>query len=619
VQLPAPPPSLHVFIRLATVVLIVAVLHFGREVLMPVTFAVLLVFLLAPLVLRLTRWGLPKGAAIIASVTLAFCVLGAIGWLITDQAFRLGQELPNYEHNLRRKIATLRQPQTPPALAELARMVEELGREIAAPAAPDAAPPAGVPAEPKPVPVEVRAASHSPLVAARDFIMPILPPLATAGVVIVFVVAMLFRREDLRDRFIQLVSAGQLNLATQAVDEAADRVSRYLRMQLVVNLAYGIPVGLGLWLIGVPNALLWGLLAILLRFIPYVGPWIAAAFPVLVTLAVDPGWTKVAMVLGLFVVMELLINNVVEVLLYGASTGISGVALLVAAVFWTWLWGIGGLVLSTPLTVCLLVLGKHVPALRSLDLILAREPALPPPAQFYQRMLSMESEDMLDLAAKFTAEHPPAKFYDEVFLPALILSEEDRHRGALAAERQAFIFQSSRELIEELERREEITAAKAAKSAAQPPAPARLPAAPVIVGVPARDAADEIAALMLGHLLRRRGLPVALFSLGSDLENADACITRHGIRAVFISGLPPSALIGTRQMGRRLRARHPGVTLLIGIWSREGNLAELHDRLALPGPAEVVTTLAAAVDHLERLAGDPQPARADATPLPAPA
>ncbi len=598
----------------ATVVMVVAILYFAREVLMPIAFAVLLVFLLAPSVVRLTRWGLPKAVAIIVTVSLAFAVIGAIGWLVSDQAIRVGKELPRYEQNLRDKIAKLRDPGTPTPLADLATMVGNLGKQITAPPAEDAAKPADPAAEPKPVPVEVRTTNYSPLTVARDVIAPILPPLATAGIIIVFVVAMLFQREDLRDRFIKLVSAGHINLATEAADEASDRVSRYLWMQLVVNVTYGIPIGVGLYFIGVPNALLWGVLAALLRFIPYIGPWIAAAFPVLLTVAIDPGWTKLMYVLALFLVMELVSNNIIEVILYGASTGISGIAILVAAVFWTWLWGIGGLVLSTPLTVCLLVMGKHVPGLRGLGMMLGSEPALEPSAQLYQRMLSMESDDMVDLASKHVAEHSLEEFYESVFIPALLLSEDDRHRGDLAESRQAFIFQASRDLVEELERREETAGAKEDKAAGtEPPAP-DLPAVPLVVGIPARDTADEIVALMLGHLLRRRRRPVAIFSFGSDSENAVACIERYKIKVAFISALPPSALVAARLMSRRIKARYPNLALVVGIWSPRANVVELRERLALAAPAEVVTTLAAALAQIEKqLPADTAPARSSAT------
>lgn len=596
-QRPLPIEPYAWFFRLATFVLIVAMLRLGQDVLMPITFAVLLVFLLAPTVVRLTRWGLPKALAIIVAVGLAFSVIGAIGWLVADQAIRLGKELPNYEQNLHEKIALLKKPQTPGPLSELGRMFDKLGKELAAPVPNAPAPASGTPAEPKPVPVEVTSTHQSPLAIAREVLSPVLSPLATAGIVVVFVVAMLFQREDLRDRFIQLVSAGRINVATQAVDDASGRVSRFLWMQLVVNATYGLPVGLALYFIGVPNAVLWGVMAMVLRFIPYIGPWIAAAFPIALTLVIDPGWTKFYYTVGLFVVMELVSNNIIEVVLYGASTGISNIAMLVSAVFWTWLWGIGGLVLATPLTVCVLVLGKYVPGLRGFSVLLGSEPVLEPPAQFYQRMLSMESEDMLDLANKYIEEHSLEDFYEDVFVPALIMAEEDRHSGALAEPRQSFIFQAGRDLIEELERLDEKRKSSTEKGA-DVIAATLLPSPPQVIGLPARDSADELVALMLAHLLRLRQISVAVFGLEGDFSAASTCVKRYGVKLAFISALPPSALVGARQMCRRTRALDPQLQTIVGVWTKLAARGEIKERLAMTQPTEVVTTLAEAVNEL---------------------
>jgi len=382
---------------------------------------------------------------------------------------------------------------------------------------------------------------------------------------------------------IKVISAGGLNVATQAVDDAAQRVSRYLAMQLVVNATYGIPIGLGLHFIGIPNALLWGLLATLLRFIPFLGPWIAAFFPVVLAIAVDPGSTKLLYTMGIFLVMEVVCNNVVEVWLYGVSTGISNLALMVAAVFWTWLWGPAGLFLSTPLTVCLVVVGKYVPGLKFLSVLLGSDPVLEPPAQFYQRMLSMDSEAMLELAEKFVEARSLADFYDEVFVPALILAEADRHNGALAEVRQKFIFQASRELIEELERRgegERVGEPDDRKPVAgQAPALPAAPAAPRVLGVPAHDDADEIVALMLRHLLRVRGIATEVSPITAQLEDSRAFIERHGIAATFISALPPAAMAAARQMGRRVRELCPRVRTVVGVWSREAVASEIAERL----------------------------------------
>jgi predicted PurR-regulated permease PerM len=593
------------FLRVATFVLVVAVLRLAEDVLLPVAFAILLAFLLSPLVVRLMRWGLPRAAAIVMTVTVAFSVIGGIGWIVAAQVISLVRELPNYEENIRHKIVTITSPRTPTVMSRMAGMVENLRREIKS-AAPDkpVSPPS--PNEVKPLPVEVKPTEATPWEIAQELVRPVLKPLGMAGIVLVFVVAMLFQREDLRDRFIKLVSAGKLNVATQAVDDAAGRVSRYLGMQLIVNALYGVPVGVALFFIGVPNALLWGLLATLLRFIPFVGPWIAAAFPVALSLAVDPGWTMLFYTLAVFVVMELISNNIIEVVLYGASTGISNLALLVAAVFWTWLWGPAGLVLSTPLTVCVLVLGNYVPGMSFFSMLLGTDPVLEPSAQFYQRMLSMESEDMLDLATKYISDHSLEEFYDDVFVPALLLCEEDRHSGALPEARQRFIFEAGRELVEELERLDEISRLQMlGTDVAENSEPASMPTLPVALGIPARDAADELIAHMLRHLLRRRGIPAAVSPLAAPLHEAFKAADRTEVKLAIISALPPSAVGAARQTCRRLKQYSPGTAVLVGVWRHPSTLDELNQRLQGAKPDEVVTTLKTALEQTEALLGLP--------------
>lgn len=593
------------FLQLAAFALVVAILRFAEDVLLPVAFAVLLAFLLSPLVVRLMRWGLPKTVAIIATVVVTFTILGGVGWIVTSQALNLIRELPNYEENIQRKILALKQPHKPAAVSRMAGMIENLRKELKSPTEDKIQDRERGVGEPKPVPVEVHPVEPTPLELASEIAMPILRPLGIGGIVIVFVVAILFQREDLRDRFIKLVSAGKLNIATDAVDDAARRISRYLGMQLVVNATYGIPVGLGLFFIGIPNALLWGLLATLLRFIPFIGPWIAAAFPLALALAVDPGWTKVMYTMGLFVVMEVVSNNFIEVILYGASTGISNFALLVAAVFWTWLWGAPGLVLSTPMTVCLLVLGMYVPGFKILSMLLGSEPVLEPPAQFYQRMLSMESEDMLELANKVVEERSLEEFYEDVFLPALIMSEKDRHSGALSAERQRFIFQASLDLVEELERQEET--AKVEADAPDVPRSRPRPGTPVVLGVAARDDADEIVAQMLCHILRRRGIAAAVAAREALPRDIAGTIQQHNVKAVFISALPPSAVVGARQMWRRLSAECPDVPMVVGVWRHDSALDDLSHRLRVAQSDQVVTTLANAITHVERIVHPAEP------------
>jgi len=583
------------FLRLIAFVVVVAMLRVAEDVLMPIAFAILLAFLLSPLVVRLMRWGLPRTAAIGLTVTVAFGVIGATGWIVTAQALGLVRELPNYEENIRRKIVALKNPPTPSAVSRMTGMVENLRREIKSPRSDEPALPAA-PGEEKPVPVEVKPSEPTPLEMATDFAPPVLRTLGTAAIVVVFVIAILFQREDLRDRLIRLLAVGRLNLASQALDDAAARVSRYLGMQLVVNATYGVPLAIGLHFIGIPNAPLWGLLATLLRFVPFVGPWIAAIFPVALAIAVDPGWTMFMYTIGLFIVLEVISNNVVEVLLYGATTGISSFALLVAAVFWTWLWGAPGLVLSTPLTVCVLVLGTYLPGLSVLSMLLGSQPALDPAAQFYQRMLALESEDMIDLAERHIREHSLEDFYERVFVPALLLAGDDRHGSAVPEVRQRFIHQAGRDLIEELVRRDPAGTGAVESAGA---AATTTPTATVLL-VPARDEADEIAALALRHLLWRQGTDAAVVPCGTTPSALIAAVRESSVRATLVSSLPPSAIGGARQALHRLRGSSPGKAHFAGVWQHGAPREDVVARLRGSEPSAVVTTFAEALTLFER-------------------
>lgn len=592
----SPQDSFRRFIALASAALVVAILWAGQTVIMPLAFAALLAFLLSPAVGRLMRWGLNKIVAIILIVLAGFTILAALGSLVALQTLNLAVELPAYERNIREKIAAIQTPQTPVALERTTEMFKNLQREIAGRKAEgEAAQQAN--GEPEPVRVRVAAEERSGFEVMSSYTGPALRLLGFGVIVIVLFVAMLVGREDLRDRFIKVVSAGQLNLANQALDDASRRVSRYLLMQLVVNATYGIPVGIGLYFIGIPNAPLWGLLATLLRFIPFLGPWIAASFPMALAVAVDPGWTMVLYALLLFVVMELISNNIIEVWLYGVGTGISNLALLVAAVFWTSLWGPLGLVLSTPLTVCLLVLGKHVPDMRFLSTLLGSEPVLDPPSQMYQRMLARDSDEMTDLATDFIRQRSVTAFYEEMLLPALLMAEQDRHRGALAEVRQQFIFRAGRDLIEELERRAE------SEKKGEPDEPDRPPEeTPLIWGVPASDDADEMVGLMMRHLLRDRGFRTIVSPIASSPEEQAETLNQEVPAAAFVSALPPSALGAARRACRRIKATSPNLPVVVGVWTRQATTTDLTDRLQHARPDAVVTRLQDAIAEIERLA-----------------
>jgi predicted PurR-regulated permease PerM len=379
---------------------IIATLYFARDVLIPLALAALLTFLLAPLVTRLERW-LGRIGAVLLVVTLILAATGAAGWVLTRQLVDLATKLPDYKENIQTKLRSFKVP-TGGVFTKFSETLEELKKDLPGATAPDITQVPGKPetavlTEPSvnpTVPVQVIETSKANLFQLVQIIIaPLLGPLGTAALVLLLVIFMLLKREDLRSRLIRLIGQGRISATTRALDDAGARVTRYLLMQLVVNVTYGIPVAIGLYFIGVPNAVLWGACATVLRFIPYVGPWIGAAIPIALSLAVSPGWIMPLLTIGLFVVLELLSNNVMEPWLYGSSTGVSPIALIFAAVCWTWLWGPVGLVLATPMTVCLVVMGRHIPRLSFLSVVLSDEEALTPAEECYSRLLTVGEQD----------------------------------------------------------------------------------------------------------------------------------------------------------------------------------------------------------------------------------
>ena len=591
---------------MAAFVIVTGILYLGRDVLIPVALSVLLSFLLAPGVRWLERRRFPRVLATTVMVGLACCVIAGLVWITVAQFLNFAASLPEYKTNIQNKIALLRSdPQG--SLSKARQAIDEIGTEIAKQDAAAAAPPprgaprsSRVPAPgDRPLPVTIEERKLTPFELLREVITPLIVPLTVAGAVLLFTFIMLLQREDLRDRMIRLVGHGQLNVTTQVFEEAGNRVSRYLRMQLIVNISYGLPVGIALYLIGIPNAALWGVLATALRFIPYLGAWIAAALPIALAFAISDDWSLVVWTVAVFVVLELISNNVIEPWAYGASTGMSALAVIVAAIFWTWLWGAVGLLLAVPLTVCLVVVGRYIPQFSFLSIMLGDQPVLSLQNRIYQRLLARDQEEAAELAEEFVGEKGLDALYEDVLIPVLDLAERDRHSDALSEERTRFVFDSTRTLVEELaepavEGKEPGASAEAED--AQKPYTLAGPVTACIV--PARDEADEIVGSMLRRCLTRRNVVSELLTThvlkGEVLDR----VTELAPEVLYISALPPAAVLHASYFCKRLRPRFPELKIVVAVWHAEGGMEKGRSRLLAAGASEVVTTLKGAIEKL---------------------
>jgi predicted PurR-regulated permease PerM len=545
--------------------LAVGALYLGREIFLPFALAILLSFLLAPLVTILRRYHLPRVPAIIATVLIAFFVLLGILAMVGGQVVTFADNLPKYQYTIQDKIRSLKSSAPGGGIFERALVVfQTLGREIAVTDESASAAQTGSLAPSKaPVPVRIEQPSQ-PLTIVQHVVGGLVGPIGTTAIVIVLVIFILFEREDLRDRFIRLAGR-DVHRTTQALNEAARRVSRYLLMQLAVNAIYGSFIGLGLFIIGIPNSILWGVLATLLRFIPYLGPVIAAFFPLALAFAVDPGWSKLLWTLALILTMELISNNFIEPRFYGSSTGLSSIAIIISAIFWTVLWGPIGLVLATPLTVCLVVIGRYVPQLEFLGLLLGSEPPLAPEEKFYQRLVAGNPEEALELAEAYTAEKPLLQFYDEVCLPALRLAEIDRQQGNLEPDSGKTVAEVAltvvRELGEAKREREDAPTKDTIKT--------RTPtweASPVLC-IAGRGEHDSVVSSMLVQLLDQRGVAAGSLPASTLAPDAIGKLELAGVEVLVLSFLHPQPQLYARYACRRLRRRAPHVKLLVGCWN----------------------------------------------------
>jgi predicted PurR-regulated permease PerM len=580
---------------LITAAVIIAALYFGKDLLIPFALALLLSFLLAPPVTWLERMRLGRAAAVAIVLVLAFSIAGALLWVGVGQLTGIVASLPQYQDNIRRKLQALRGP-AGPGLVNAADTLQNLKNELGENAMKVEKPREQVargqrrenPLPTAPVPVEIVKHDSGVLESLGLVSASLASFLATGAAVVVLTLFILLQRSHLRNRLFGLFGQAHLILMTTALDDAATRVSRYLLTQSLVNASYGALLGLGLYFVGLPYAPFWGVLAALLRFIPYLGTFFAGACPFILSLAVFDGWQRPLLTLAIFGVIEIATSSVIEPWLYATRTGISSLAILLSAAFWTLIWGPIGLILSTPLTVCLAVLGRHVPPLEFLYVLLGDEPVLTADVRFYQRLLAMDEDEAVEIVEQALKDKTLTEVCDSVLIPALGLAEQDRHENRLDREHSDFVFQTTSEVIEELADRQSAAAA-ALEAETNPPATSPLS----ILCLPSRDKADELAGMMLVELARRHGHHAELLRL-EDLDTAAARLKRPGVDMLFISALPPFALIHARSACRRARQANARTKVILGLWNSVLPAEKLAERLGEATCAAIVTTLAEA-------------------------
>jgi predicted PurR-regulated permease PerM len=590
-------------------ILVMATLYFGREVFVPLALAALLSFLLVPVSALLERWGMRRTPAGLVVVFLSLVAVTTLGWIMLGQIYNLAVELPQYQPNINQKIESLHLHSAGRLSNTLAMLTEETKqlRGDAPPATAAALPDAPRPhirnrsktaSEPskdqlsaqtdQPLTVRVEQPEESVVTLANRTITPLIHPLTTTFVVVVFLAFMLVGREDLRDRGIRLAGRGRMQVTTSAIEDAGRRVGRYLRMQLIVNVVFGFIAGSCLWLIGVPNPLLWGLLICLLRFVPYIGIFLAAAGPLFLSISVSPHWEVLLWTALLFLVLELITGNIVEPLLYSSSTGLSPIAVLIAAIFWTLLWGLPGLLLSTPLTVCLVVIGRQVPHLQYLDVLFGDETALPPPERFYQRLLSSNNHEARALLDGLFAAKSKEQVYDSVVIPVLTLIEESRHAEELTSSRAEEVLLAVEELAEDV------------VSHIKVPEEASLQTPKLVMCIPARDLADEVACQLASHVLTAS---CVVRVIAADTSISDILQTIDSVHpdAICVVGIPPQSLRHIRLRCHQIRARFPEAVVFACLLSEQCDLSNIRSRVPTEDAQHVVCSLQLMEEYLSTL------------------
>jgi predicted PurR-regulated permease PerM/methylmalonyl-CoA mutase cobalamin-binding subunit len=582
---------------LVIVVVAITVLYLAKVLFLPLAFAILFAFLLAPVVTLLEKLRLPRALAAVLVILGFAALLGTATWMLFTQLVAVANDLPVYRDNITQKMEAIHSPSDSAfsrAQKEVGKLSEELGlaNSTAAPQIRPAGRPGNKPLGSSPEqPVQVREVARP--TGRLDQLGGIVEPLTTAALSVVFTFFVLLQREDLRNRLIRLTGDRHVTVTTQAMNDATRRISRYFSLQLLMNVIYGCLIWAALYLIGLPHALLFGSLAALFRFVPYIGSPVAALMPTLLSLAVFHGWSRTAMIVGIFLVLELVTANYAEPHIYGRHTGLSSLAILVAAAFWTLIWGPVGLALSVPLTVCLVVMGSHVPSLEFLTVMLGDQPVVPPFTCFYQRLLARDQHEAGEILETCLKDGSLETIYDSVLIPALILSEKDRHEGDLDESAIDFIRQTARDLIDELGFRDNGDAEP--ENGMGTRASGRTgSSAPKALCIPVRDETDELGSMMLAQLLEKEGME----ALALPVRRADevlAAVSAENPDVVFLSGMPPFAMARAHRLYRSLRAQNPQRKIMIGIWNYPDDVSRAAQKISRGEEIPIATTLAGAL------------------------
>ena len=608
---------------------VIAALYFAREILVPFALAVLLSFMLAPLVRRLQKWYVPRGLAVISVALMAFAVIFMLGGIIVSQVNQLASDLPRYQTTLREKVQSLKGAAGGSRTLERAtEVLQDLSNELSRPDLQqrrnaESGAGGGQP-QARPIPVEVREPDGGPLGTLLSVIRPLIHPLATMGLVIVFVIFILWQRQDLRNRLVRLAGSNDLNRTTRALNDAGQRLSRLFLTQLALNASFGLVIGFCWWVIGVPSAALWGILVTILRFMPYIGTWISAIFPLLIAAAVGPDWSMFLWAAALFIALDIVVGQVIEPMVQGHSTGLSPVAVIASATFWTWLWGPIGLILATPITMSLAVLGRHIDSLKFLDVMFGDRPPLTPPELAYQRMLARDPIEVAEEARGYLKDKPLAAYYQDILLGGLRLAQVDAARGMLDEDGRTAIRDSVAEIVDDMHDHvdrpethaqpaddgDEKPLARISKAETAPSGPdtAIVPedwsVAGTVLCVPGNGALDEALAQVVTHLAERRGFGARAEKAGALSMSQIFGLDIHGTRLICVCYLEDVTPAQLRYALRRLRRKAPDAHILISLM---GETADFGEGEALAGAENVRVvrgSLADTVDAIAAIAGE---------------